>query len=143
MIRDQRLLERIGRAEDGGLVRAEERATQADPNRLRASVIAHLRRILNTRQGSVAIDPDYGIPDFSQLPGSFAPPEAKRIEREIAAAVKRYEPRIHSVEVRFNGAPAQGSSMGFTLRATIEHEGRALDLDLATGVGADGAVSLE
>ena len=37
--------------------------TQAEA--LTQSIVAHLQRILNTRQGSVPIDTEFGVPDFT------------------------------------------------------------------------------
>jgi type VI secretion system protein len=33
------------------------------------SITRHLQRLLNTRQGGVPIAEDYGIPDFTNIPG--------------------------------------------------------------------------
>ena len=38
-----------------------------DADKLATAVLSHLARLLNTRQGSAATQPDYGLPDFNDL----------------------------------------------------------------------------
>lgn len=142
MMRDQRLLQRINNNCDPQGEAAHGRASRSDQGVLIRSITEHLIRILNTRQGSVAIDPHYGIPDFSYLPGNFMPPEAHDIEKEIVRTVMRYEPRIKRVDVVFNGVQPGEDQMSFTLKAVVVSDGMELDMNLNTGVGADGLVKL-
>lgn len=60
---EERLLERIGNLERDP---ADIRKTNI--SRAIGSVIEHLQRLLNTRQGNVPTAEDYGIPDLSNFP---------------------------------------------------------------------------
>jgi type VI secretion system protein len=61
-----RKVEGKARGESRGPTGGERlRATRVDA--LIESILAHLVRILNTRQGSVPIDPAFGVPDFTNL----------------------------------------------------------------------------
>jgi type VI secretion system protein len=94
-MREERLTERIR-----SWKRAPDRRGGRDPKRMIDSIIQHLERILNTRQGSVLIAEDYGIPDFTNLSSGFS--EALRdLERTIRNTIQKYEPRLKSVRVKF------------------------------------------
>jgi type VI secretion system protein len=85
-------------------LRLSERLTYAVNPRLTAgmtadalgkkSIVDHLTRLLNTRQGSVPIDPNYGMSDLSNIAGSFAMGTTESICEEVAIQINRYEPRI-------------------------------------------------
>jgi type VI secretion system protein len=60
----------------------------------RKSIVDHLTRLLNTRQGSVPIDPNYGMSDLSNIAGSFAMGTTESICQEVAYQISRYEPRV-------------------------------------------------
>src|SRR3546814_20498612 len=85
---ERRLLERIANldANDGGgqTSRAEVLVT---------SILDHLHRILNTRQGSVPVDQDFGVPDFTNLAGSFSRSEERRVGKECVRTCRtRWSP---------------------------------------------------
>lgn len=72
-----------------------------------ASIITNLDRLLNTRRGTVAHLPDYGIPDLAGVGhriflAKFKQPkhdDSVIFERIIEEAVRRYEPRLDKVRV--------------------------------------------
>ncbi len=94
-MREERLLERIRSFE-----RDPARRGRADHGRLVESVLAHLRQILNTRQGSAPIAPDFGVPDFLDFLQTY-PDSVREIERSIRTAIQTYEPRLDGVRVAF------------------------------------------
>jgi len=94
-MREERLTERIR-----SWKREPDRRGGHDPKQMIDSIIRHLERILNTRQGSVLIADDYGIPDFTNLSSGFS--DALRdLERTIRNTIQKYEPRLKSVRVKF------------------------------------------
>ena len=62
------------------------------------SIVGNLQRLLNTRQGSVAHLPDYGLPDLSTIHRQ-APDSFDLLRKAIRAAVMAYEPRLAHVRV--------------------------------------------
>lgn len=64
------------------------------------SVVAHLRQLLNTQQGTTLMDPFYGMPEFSDLRAGV-PDSVQKIEKLISNVVKTYEPRLRSVSVSY------------------------------------------
>src|SRR5690606_30498601 len=93
---ERRLLERLSGlgAEDrlGQIPRAEI---------LVNSILDHLQRILNTRQGSVPIDPNFGVPDFTNLAGSFSSGTSEQIMLDMARMIQQYEPRLRQPQIAF------------------------------------------
>lgn len=96
-MREERLLERLQIWE-----KSPERRAKEDPRRMIDSVVRHLQRILNTKQGNVPIADDYGTPDFTDLFFTLSKSEAdpkRDIEKAIRSTIQKYEPRLQSVRV--------------------------------------------
>src|SRR3546814_13704852 len=88
-MRELRLLERVAGLGSGG---QRSHITRAEI--LVDSILNHLRRILNTRQGSVPIDPSFGVPNFTNLAGSFATGPTGQMIEDMNRMIQRYEPRL-------------------------------------------------
>ena len=78
-----RLLERMSAWETGQISRFNE-SNDAD---ILQSILHHLERLLNTKQGGVKLFDDYGVPEFHDLTDGF-------IEEEIKRVIRAYEPRL-------------------------------------------------
>ncbi len=106
------------------LINADKVVTTEQPEeenrRLIISVKQHLIRILNTRRGSVLIDKEFGISDFSDLPGNFVSPKTIEIQTLIRDALQKYEPRINDVKVIFEGPSDDKLSISFKLSGIIK-----------------------
>src|SRR5277367_2949413 len=83
-MREERLLERISSWEIGS-----ERTNLTSVDILIGSILRHLRGILNTQRGTVPIDKEYGLPDFSNLAPSFSSGSTKEIQDDLIAGVDR------------------------------------------------------
>jgi type VI secretion system protein len=136
-LKEKRLLERIIslQAEVG-----RSRLTQAEV--LIQSIREHLQRILNTRQGSVPIDADFGVPDFTNLAGSFATGETTQIIDSMTRMIARYEPRLKSPRIQVAEGAQEVLSLSFTLDGLVSIDDRDIPIHLATRVSSDGRVSL-
>lgn len=136
-MKERRLLERIASWEAG-----EERTNQTQVDLLVRSVMNHLTRLLNTRQGSVPIDPLFGVPDFTNLAATTAMGSTRDIEEEIRRMVLRYEPRIKSPRVTLNREETDVLSIRFALEGALEVDDREIPLRISTTVGANGRVNI-
>ena len=83
------LMSRIGAEED----RPPSAATLAE------AVAAHMRALLNTRQGDAVAAPDLGIVDFTELVHGF-PFSIPVLSQSIRATLLKYEPRLKHVTVK-------------------------------------------
>jgi len=128
----QRLLERIRlREEDPGW--RDDPAAGAELQ----SIKEHLQRLLNTRVGSVPIQADFGLPDFTNVPGETLSEAALEMERHIRAAICRYEPRLDQVEVAFEPVAGELLTLRFRIVGRLRRNS-AVPVALETLVSSSG-----
>lgn len=132
---EERLLERICTWE-----KEPERRSKGDYRRQIDSILAHLQRILNTRQGNVPISDTYGIPDLTDFMTSY-PESVTGIEKSIRQAIEEYEPRLRFVKVVFLPQEGDVLCLRFQIIAKINTEsGKSILIE--TIVDSDGKISL-
>lgn len=136
-MKEKRLLERII-----GLQAEQGRTSLAQAEVLTRSIIEHLQRILNTRQGSVPIDAEFGVPDFTNLAGSFATGETTQIIDSMTRMIARYEPRLKSPRIQVAEGAQEVLSLSFSLQGLVAIDDHDIPIHLATRVSSDGRVSL-
>jgi len=90
---ERSLLQRIEHPEDENRYNVN-----LDEEMLIDSVLDHIQKLLNVRQGSVVTVPDYGLPDFNDLVRQY-PFAIKEIKREIKKCITKFEPRLSQVKV--------------------------------------------
>ncbi len=62
------------------------------------SIVSHLSRLLNARQGVLGHLPDYGLPDITEIYQGL-PYSLDGLLEDIARLITKYEPRLLNVEV--------------------------------------------
>ncbi|WP_323117725.1 type VI secretion system baseplate subunit TssE [Burkholderia alba] len=133
----RRLLERISDWEAGA---EHSQAPRADV--LAHSIVDHLRRILNTRQGHVPIDPAFGLPDFTNLAGGFARGFTREIEQQIERVIACYEPRLLSARVVLAERPNDATTLQFSLDARLVLDEREISARFLTTVNGNGKIDI-
>lgn len=121
------LLDRINRR-----LRGEARDSCED------AVLIHLSTLLNTRQGSSALDAAYGLPDIVDFTHNI-PSAIPQLERLIVDAIRRYEPRLSQIVVRSSTVHADALSLSFEVIAQLARGG---SLRFQTTLAAGGQVSV-
>jgi len=134
-MREERLLERIRIFGKEPTRRGKE-----DPRRITDSVLRHLQRILNTKQGNVPIAEDYGTPDFSDFLLSF-PDSIREIERAIRVAIQKYEPRLRGAKVSFVPQEEDLLSLRFQIVAKLDTDSKT-PVFFETQIDSDGKVTI-
>ncbi|KQQ56026.1 type VI secretion system lysozyme-like protein [Pseudomonas sp. Leaf127] len=77
----------------------------AEPHQPVLSVLDNLRRILNSRAGTLAHLPDYGLPDMGQVLQGL-PASAHTLMTTMLATLRKYEPRLADLQIELlPGAP--------------------------------------
>ncbi|HJV65159.1 MAG TPA: type VI secretion system baseplate subunit TssE [Geomonas sp.] len=114
---EERLLERLRSAEQESPRRGGD-----DQRRCIRSVLAHLRKILNTRQGNVPVASDYGVPDFTDFLQSY-PDSVSDLEGNIKNAIDRYEPRLSWASVTYVPDEDDVLTLRFQIIARLTVEG--------------------
>ncbi len=135
-MREERLLERIRE-----LKRNPERRGGRDSKRIMDSVLSHLQKILNTRQGSVPIAHDYGIPDFTELLHEY-PESLRGVERAIRNTIQKYEPRLKAVRVNFLPQDDDVLVLRFQIIAKLAIEDENVPVYFESVVDTDGKIRL-
>ncbi len=78
--------------------RNKRRTISENTQELADSVMRHLQRLLNTRQGHVLTRPDYGMPDFTDCAESL-PETLDKVRRAIKNTIELFEPRLRRVRI--------------------------------------------
>lgn len=107
------------------------------------SIRSHLAALLNTRAGSVPIDPDYGVPDMSVGPGSSEFPNADLMAQALLAVVARYEHRLRQPRLQVVLSHADNISTRLILEGSIEDAGTIRAISLQATIGGDGVVEFD
>ena len=113
MSQEQSLFERLQNPDEGG-----EYKLKINIHKAADSVLAHLRNMLNTRQGSVSSLPDYGLPDFNDIANDF-PDAIFEVRRIIKQSIESYEPRLSRVKVDYVKDEENPLSMRYEITAQM------------------------
>lgn len=133
-MREDRLLQRIRAWQE-----EPKRRERQDPKRVLDSVLNHIQRILNTRQGNVPIGSDYGVPDFTDLVQVY-PDGVRDFERSIKQTIQKYEPRLTGVRVRFVPPGEDVLSLRFQIKGRLAVEGHKDPVSFESTIGSDGKI---
>lgn len=137
-----RLFERLTHAEDrwrrqssGQSLVYGDRLTPVE-----RSVRDHLVRLLNTRRGSVQIDPEYGVPPLAAGQGSRLLSDHGRMARLLEQVISRYETRLASVQVRVGQARGADTALGCRIEGQLIPAMGADTITLDATLLSDGAL---
>jgi len=134
---EYRLLEKIR-----ALEKQPQKRLREDPKRIIDSVLAHLQRILNTRQDSVPISDEYGLPDLTDLAHQY-PDSLRWFQKEIRKTIGKYEPRLKAVRVRFIPDEEDPLTLRFQISGRLATRDRKDPIRFESVVGSDGKISLK
>lgn len=81
----------------------------------------HLVELLNTRRGSVAHLPDFGVPDMSSFYTDY-PASTAELRRILQELVETYEPRLLNPEVRLLETGQTEFRVSYLITGDLEEE---------------------
>ena len=113
-LRTRTLLERLAPAARTPSVRGQI----SEAAQLRQSILANLRRVLGTRLGHAAAQPELGIPAPGDLLQEY-PACIPRLQKTIGACIQRYEPRLTAVRVHHLADGEDALRIRFQISAEI------------------------
>jgi type VI secretion system protein len=137
-MRRERLLERIRMMEE-----SPEKRLDTDSGTMVNSVLEHLIRVLNTKQGSVDIDPEFGVPDITNISSSFSAESVPELETAIKKVIENYEPRLKDVSVRFSSQEDDLLALRFSITAKLVTDDKSKPIIFETIVDSDGQVKVK
>ncbi len=112
-----------------------------DARLLLRSVLNNLQRILNTRQGNVPIQKDFGIPDFCDVVHTF-PESILTMQQAIRKTINRYEPRLKNVRVKFVPQEDDIFTLHFEVIAQLDLGKDKNPVTIFTELSSDGTVKV-
>ena len=83
------------------------------------SVVSNLSHLFNTRQGSLAHLPDYGLPDVTAAYRDN-PRSVDDLRRTIRDAVRKYEPRLRRIRLQHRDTDRDEMNLVFLMTAELE-----------------------
>jgi type VI secretion system protein len=86
------------------------------------SVQENIKRILNTRAGSLKHLPDYGLPDLSNIYQAL-PASAHLLKKQMETTLLTYEPRIRSIDIELDDVPDPGLKVSFVMSCHLKKAG--------------------
>lgn len=86
------------------------------------SIMDHLRRVFNTRTGSIPHLKDYGLPDISEIYRKM-PDGIEELEKAIKKTIEKYEPRLKNVKVSHSEDDIDNARLVFILSGRIKNAG--------------------
>ncbi|MGI4815741.1 MAG: type VI secretion system baseplate subunit TssE [Janthinobacterium lividum] len=134
---ERRLLERVGQLNE-----RSARSRMPRYGALTESIVAHLSRILNTREGSVPIDPQFGVPDFTHMHISGGSADAYELVQKIQHVISRYEPRLKHARVTFVQDCTDVLSLQFMIEGAVDTGEREVPVRLMSQLNSEGKISL-
>ena len=130
MVSERTLLERLANPEPPG-----DRRLALDVNRLKRSVLLHLQKMLNSRQGLAPAEPDYGIPDLNEF--MFAYPDSiSPMRQAIEQSIEKYEPRLTNVKAEWIPDEDNPLNVRFEITARLVAEEENIPVSFTTNLGA-------
>jgi len=108
-----------------------------------ASILNHLRGLLNTRQGSCETLPDYGMPEMVST-GDANTSLAQEMENDIRNTISRYEPRLTRIQVRMEISEENRLMPRFLVTARLTPQGDfSKDVSFSTIVDPMGGIKVD
>jgi type VI secretion system protein len=86
------------------------------------SIMDHLNRLFNTREGSLPHLKDYGLPDISEIYRKM-PHGIEELQKAIKRTVEKYEPRLKKVKVTQLDTDAKEFRLVFILSGELTESG--------------------
>ena len=133
----ERILERIAFWKEGA-----ERDRLSRYESVSSSIRDHLSRVLTTRKRSVPISSEYGVPDLSNIAGSFESGSTLQIVETILETVSRFEPRLLSPRVRALDDTTELSSLRIEISGEILANDQRTLIQIPAFVKANGEIVL-
>lgn len=133
-----RLLKRIKGWEEAGQVSA----SNADVNEVMESVRDDLEKLFNTRQGTVLIDPDFGLPDFTHLMNGYSAPDVGEIQRNLLLQVREYDKRLLNAQLVEQTGQSKESNLKFGLTAVFNHKSQEHTLSTHIVINDNGSIAV-
>ena len=107
------------------------------------SVLQDVGALLNTRRGTVVLDDNYGMPDFSNLFNSLAPPELDAIQKALRTCLDGFEKRLGAVTVEYTPRDSEFGVLRFTVNARLKFRNQESPTSFFCLLQGDGSIDVQ
>ncbi len=129
----QRLLKRFNHWESSDV-------STIDTAQMLESVRDDIEKLLNTRKGTVLIDADYGMNDFSFMFNSYAAPDVNQINIALIKQCRKYETRLSGLQIKVNTETSQQLALSFQMHALINFNNEDIPVNFIIELNDDGSI---
>jgi len=134
---DWSLLDRLASPKRG----ASAGGTGAGSSQVR-SILRHLQKLLNSRQGHAPAQMDYGIPDPGEVAHNYSD-AIGQIQKSIKACVEKYEPRLTAVNVTHVVADNDVLTLRFQITGQVANTKERIPVLFDTLIDPSGRIKLK
>ena len=134
----ERLLKRFSQWEESN----EASFDEADAGSLIESIRDDLEKLYNTKRGTVLIDENFGIPDFSYMLSGYTTPDVGAILQQLHMQTKQYEPRLSALNVTYVEQKKFPGKLQFQITAKLRVKENDMPFNVFALLSDDGSVSL-
>jgi type VI secretion system protein len=107
------------------------------------SVLNDVETVLNTRQGTVILDPDFGMPDFSNLFNSLSPPELENLQRSLRSCLEHSDRRLQGVSVEYVPRDNDIGVLRFSISARLQFRNQEVPMNFFSLLQGDGSIGVQ
>ncbi len=104
----------------------------------RDSILAHLRAMCLTRQGTMLTCPDYGTATVSEMVHAF-PDAIAAMAKAIRHTIQSYEPRLTNVRIKH--IPTEDLSLRYEITAQVIRDNAKVPIQFETSIDASRKMS--
>ena len=116
--------------------------TVENTQQLADSILRHLQRMLNTRQGHALIQSEYGMPDVVELRHTL-PEMINEARRAIRNSIEKFEPRLRNVDVTYVPSEDNVLNLKFEITAELVTEKEEASVWFETAVSPSGHIEIK
>lgn len=109
---------------------------------LAESVLKHLQRMLNTRQGHVLVQPEYGMPDVTEFVQTL-PEMVNAVQKAIKNSIQKFEPRLRNPTITFVPAEFYQTELRFEITAELVTQKEEASVFFETEVSPSGEIRIK
>ncbi len=114
-----------------------------DVEEFKRSVLADISHLYNTQKGTVLIDEQLGVPDFSGMMSNFGAQEILLIEKAFKNVTDKYEPRVRGTTVKFMPRDDDHGILRFHISGVLILEKHTQSIEFNALINGNGSVSIE
>ena len=107
------------------------------------SILHDLSQLFNTQKGSVLMDAQLGIEDFTSLLSSMSQPELENLCQCFKQLCQNYEPRLRNCLIEYEFRESDMGVIRFICLASVEHQEQNKPIKFYILLQGDGSVSMQ